>query len=232
MEASIRPARFNISMAVAQPEPAKNLCMTYRWQILILVGILAALIGGITSTKVVRGGKDSSPTTATTTTTTSPPMLVVSTTSAPTATAQPTTSPTPQPLLVFETTRELYNAVDEYARDPGPNSTVAALYGHPIGSWNVSQIQDFSRLFEADNNQGRNPDLRNFNEDISEWDTGSATTMSRMFKGKSQLGSVCVLFARRASFDFLRFSFSLVSSPRQQDPPCLINLLASGTSNQ
>lgn len=205
VEASVRPARFNISMAMAQPEPAKSLCMTHGWQILILVGVLAALIGGITSTKVVRGGKDSSPTT---TTTTSPPM-VVSTTSAPTATAQPTTSPTPRPLLVFETTRELYNAVDEYARDPGPNSTVAVLYGHPIGSWNVSQIRDFSRLFEADN-QGRNPDLNYFNEDISEWDTGSATTMSRMFKGKSQLGTVCVLFARRASSDCLRLSSSLV----------------------
>lgn len=57
--------------------------------------------------------------------------------------------------------------------DPGPNSAVSADYGYPIGSWNVSQVTDFSGIFHG---------LIFFNEDISQWDTASATTTEEMFR--------------------------------------------------
>ena len=50
----------------------------------------------------------------------------------------------------------------------GRNSTAAEVYGYPMGTWNVSLIFDFSALFLG---------YADFNEDISAWDTSSATTM-------------------------------------------------------
>jgi surface protein len=46
----------------------------------------------------------------------------------------------------FETTEELYQAVDAYLASIGnPRSPVALIYGYPIGSWNVGKITNFSR---------------------------------------------------------------------------------------
>ena len=170
------PSPLNIPMAVAQPEKEPDppsLWMTYRWQILLLVGMAAALVGGVTSTVVVARGGDND--------TKISPSTTPFPTSMPT-TYPPTMSPTIPPLMAFASTRDLYNAVDEYVRDPSPNATVASHYGYPIGAWNVSLIEDFSRVFEA-TEQGRNPALRDFDEDLSGWDTNSATTMFRMFRG-------------------------------------------------
>jgi hypothetical protein len=87
----------------------------------------------------------------------------------------------------FETTLELRDAVDEYLVDNSAGSRVASIYGFPIGSWCVSNIQDFSYLFSLDDDRDktRHPihAAADFNEDISRWDVSNATTMRSMFSG-------------------------------------------------
>ena len=59
-------------------------------------------------------------------------------------------------------------------QEAGVNSSAAFEYGYPIGSWNVSQIVDFSFAFSQQ---------ESFNEDISFWDTSNARNFSFMFEG-------------------------------------------------
>ena len=82
----------------------------------------------------------------------------------------------------FTSTAELYDAVDSYLLDPN-NATLATVYGPTIGSWDVSRIQNFSRLFDAFGPNARNPLAVSFNDDISQWETSSATDFSFMFQG-------------------------------------------------
>jgi hypothetical protein len=81
--------------------------------------------------------------------------------------------------LVFTDGDELRIAVDKYLLDSSPTSNVAAIYGYPIGTWNVSLVVDFGFVFDAD----RNSMTATFDDDLSGWDTSSAETMERMFAG-------------------------------------------------
>jgi len=79
----------------------------------------------------------------------------------------------------FTTREELQAAVDTYVANPTQDSVVSQMYGFPIGDWCVSEIEDFSYLFDSN----RNPAMANFNEDLTNWCTCSATDMSYMFAG-------------------------------------------------
>jgi surface protein len=93
--------------------------------------------------------------------------------------ASPTAQPTLSPPKCFDTTNELYAAVDKFMLGGDvAMSQLSATYGLPIGEWCVSGIQDFSELFHAD----RNPLAASFNSDISLWDVSSGTAMDRMFR--------------------------------------------------
>jgi surface protein len=81
--------------------------------------------------------------------------------------------------LVFADGDELRIAVDKYLLDSSPTSNVAAIYGYPIGTWNVSLVADFGFVFDAN----RNSMTATFGDDLSGWDTSSAETMERMFAG-------------------------------------------------
>jgi surface protein len=81
--------------------------------------------------------------------------------------------------LAFADGDELRIAVDKYLLDSSPISNVAAIYGYPIGTWNVSLVVDFGFVFDAD----RNSMTAMFDDDLSGWDTSSAETMERMFAG-------------------------------------------------
>jgi hypothetical protein len=113
-------------------------------------------------------------------------------------TAQSSTlSPTEQSSAFrsFTTTQELYLAVDTYlnlTKYLSPNSSefnssdVCDKYGCPIGIWDVSNIKDFSGVFDPQRNlpltsEDRLADLNTFNENLSEWDMSSATSLSGMF---------------------------------------------------
>jgi surface protein len=56
--------------------------------------------------------------------------------------------------------------------DSNAKTALAATFGTPIGAWCVSNIADFSNLFDSQSG---------FNEDISNWDVSNATDMNRMF---------------------------------------------------
>ena len=79
----------------------------------------------------------------------------------------------------------LYNAVRDYMSQDcanNKNCAVAQTYGWPMNSWCVGDVTDMHSLFST------NPILSydimaTFNEDISGWDTSSATDMSDMFRG-------------------------------------------------
>lgn len=90
----------------------------------------------------------------------------------------PTASPTLAPKSCFESGLVLTLAVDDYLTDPTGGLT-EEKYGHPIGTWCVGNVEDFSRIFSA----ARNPSAEFFNEDISQWDTSSASNMVAMFYG-------------------------------------------------
>lgn len=63
-------------------------------------------------------------------------------------------------------------------QDPTGGLT-AERYGHPINAWCVSQVRDFSRIFDA---RDRNPELEEFNHDISDWDVSNGLDFFAMFR--------------------------------------------------
>mmetsp|Transcript_16493 Transcript_16493/g.24393 ORF Transcript_16493/g.24393 Transcript_16493/m.24393 type:complete len:110 (-) Transcript_16493:290-619(-) len=73
---------------------------------------------------------------------------------------------------VFTSKEDLIRAVDEYIENP-------STFCYRIGLWDVSQITDFSQVFDAN----RNWRLRRFDEDLSGWDVSNATNLSWMFDG-------------------------------------------------
>ena len=76
----------------------------------------------------------------------------------------------------FDDGDELKSAIEQYIDGDCGNSfsncEVSETYGSPINSWCVGNVTDMSNLFD---------NKRAFNEDISDWDTSSATSMMRMF---------------------------------------------------
>ena len=66
----------------------------------------------------------------------------------------------------------------------------ASIFNHPIGDWDVSNVQDFSEMFCAREipvspalNQARPANPMTFNQNIGSWNTASATNFRRMFAG-------------------------------------------------
>ena len=82
--------------------------------------------------------------------------------------------PSTQPIL---TTDELRRAVTAVLTGNGV-SQITQTYGG-IALWDVSQIQDFSSLFDA---EGRDARAATFNEDISQWNVSQGTTFEYMFR--------------------------------------------------
>jgi surface protein len=93
----------------------------------------------------------------------------------------------PNTTIAFTTTEELYRAVDLYLAEPeNADSLVAMTYGHPMGSWDVSRLSDFTRVFDPD--RGVEFQINRlvssgstFSEDLSDWDMSAATTLTGMF---------------------------------------------------
>jgi surface protein len=101
----------------------------------------------------------------------------------------PPPSEIPRLFRSFTSTDELYQAVDIYilglTEDPR-DSIVARTYGYPIGTWDVSQVTNFSRVFDPDRDSTfdllRPPSFNStFNEDLSGWNVSAAETMFGMF---------------------------------------------------
>jgi surface protein len=79
---------------------------------------------------------------------------------------------------VFTTRKELFQAVEKYcyccSKNPDQAEEIAQTYGWPMNQWNVSNVSDFSTIFQG---------LPTFNEDISSWDVSHSTNMQAMFYG-------------------------------------------------
>jgi surface protein len=95
-------------------------------------------------------------------------------------------SPAPEttPFRVFASTNELCEAVDEHLEAENPETmSVSVTCGYPVGTWDVSHTNDFSDAFNADPiDNGRNQAASCFNEDLSQWDVSSASTVHQMFR--------------------------------------------------
>jgi surface protein len=130
-----------------------------------------------------------------------PPNKLASNDTRPT-TAKGTESPTASPTAwtadgkrAFSSNSELCAAVDGYLawKASGGNANTSddvLRYGLPIGSWDVSRVVDFSRVFDPDRQQflerNRNPSKRSsFDDDLSGWNVSNANTMKGMFAGAS-----------------------------------------------
>lgn len=191
LPAAVQPVRghsndeaFLVSAVLVEPEATTHKSSSNRWRVVgcllgsVMVGV-AVVVGGICGSGLCSSKNVPSP--------------------SPVAPSAPTSTRT---TLTFETTTELYSAIDEYVAVAGSAtanvSSVAFRYGYPIGTWDVSKISDFSRAFDP----YRTFDIRNcaecastqssfFNEDLSGWDTSSATTFFGMFAHASSFnGSI------------------------------------------
>jgi surface protein len=115
------------------------------------------------------------------------------------------TASQPKPVEIvfaaFASTEELYDAVDEYllalqiSEVGNETNTATALaqinvslkYGFPIGTWDVSRLTNFSRVFDPDRSAVLEPfrflpeNTSTFNEDLGDWDVSNAVTMRGMF---------------------------------------------------
>lgn len=79
--------------------------------------------------------------------------------------------------FIFSTGYELKSAI-KYLRFLRDSETQAFDYG-PMSSWDVSRVTDFSDLFRGMTSFNPQPGT---SDDISQWDTGAATTFDRMFE--------------------------------------------------
>jgi Mycoplasma protein of unknown function, DUF285 len=197
----IREAQLAIAAETARAEPVEslpqdsNLSMRsrnhYLWRGLVIVAIVLVVIG--VSFGIVQGRSTSqvgaNPMAAT--------KLPVNGTTV-TMTISPTASPTAVTAdgkRAFTSRAELWTAVDGYLAwrenegDTELPETVAR-YGFPIGTWDVSRVTDFARVFDPDRDHvmdsGRNPSKRSpFDEDLSGWDLSNAITVRGMFAAAS-----------------------------------------------
>ena len=69
----------------------------------------------------------------------------------------------------FTSTDSLRLAVQDYNANP---TAAIATYG-PVAHWDVSGVSDMEWLFH---------DMKNFNADISSWNTSGVTNMNNMFR--------------------------------------------------
>lgn len=95
----------------------------------------------------------------------------------PTTTPAPAPAPVPQASNCFSRREQLTTAVDLYMENP--DGTATSEYGHPIGTWCVSGVDDFSDVFST----VRSPRMTSFNEDISGWDVSGARGFRDLFRG-------------------------------------------------
>jgi len=79
---------------------------------------------------------------------------------------------------IFLTGYELKSAIRFLENSKTSTTEQACDYG-PMASWDVSRVKDFSDLFRG--MTSFNPQPGTF-DDISQWDTGAATTFDRMFE--------------------------------------------------
>eukprot|EP00978_Attheya_sp_CCMP212_P012761 scaffold31898_cov47-Attheya_sp.AAC.1 len=104
-------------------------------------------------------------------------------------------SRTPRP---FQSRQELRGAVNKYVKyDPDDAEEFASTYGWPIDKWDVSNVNDFTSIFEGKKlfnepigswnvSHGTKMEwmfyeAHTFQQDISAWDTSRVTNMSLMF---------------------------------------------------
>jgi surface protein len=103
-------------------------------------------------------------------------------------------STSPSVYSVFTSTDQLYEALDAYLmameEDESKTGTstlvaqsnVSLTYGYPIGTWDVSRLTNFSRVFDP-NRSPTSVRAGTFNQDLRGWDVSNAVTMQGMFVG-------------------------------------------------
>jgi Mycoplasma protein of unknown function, DUF285 len=127
----------------------------------------------------------------------------------PPPTPRPTHLPTAAPVVLSQTghvafteTVQLYEAVDAYFAEleehgvVSSTANVSLVYGHPIGTWDVSRIVHFDQVFDPARHLRLDPTARDpsahyhartrFNDDLSGWDVSNATSLRGMFATASE----------------------------------------------
>ena len=114
-------------------------------------------------------------------------------------------SPSPPSACIFTTKASLMTEVQAYNANP----TAATAKCGPIADWDVSAITDMGQLFY---------NLKNFNADVSNWETSGVTTMREMFEVRN---SPCPAPNLQSSLHCTRWTQSPPSAgPNAGPPPC------------
>jgi len=88
--------------------------------------------------------------------------------------------------VAFTSRNELHNAVWKYA-DESEHAAILMKYGNPIGSWDVSRIEDFGGVFFRCFDFAGYP----LNVDVSGWDLSNGTNFTLMFGMQQFLPVIC-----------------------------------------
>ena len=89
--------------------------------------------------------------------------------------------------------QELQLAIQRYIESDGEES----FYGPPISFWDVSEITDFSSLFEG---------AETCNEPLGDWETSQVTNMASMFRGASLFNQDISEWVGHNYFTFYQFA--------------------------
>jgi len=173
----------NLEVSCSKDSPLSNASIddgsqkrvqTCKWFFVLFIFLIgvAALVGGICGSGTCNSAND--------TTNNTNLRAEPNDTSDPGPIPDPVVPPKPSTAaapFVFNTTEQLYNAVDDYLLDP---RSAMAVFGR-IEDWQVGRLTDFSLVFSSD----RQPLAAAFNANVSAWDIRNAVTLYAMFHGAS-----------------------------------------------
>lgn len=106
-----------------------------------------------------------------------------------------TNSSAPAPFQCFQSTQELKDSIDAYLAN---DTLLHRVYGTAIGSWCVSDLQDFAHVFQT--TRGRSAQYTNLSAeleerssglstDLSNWDMSNAKDLEETFRGIKNMSS-------------------------------------------
>jgi len=115
----------------------------------------------------------------------------------------------------FTSNEQLKEAAREWV---GDKSKAKEKYGH-ISDWDVSEVTSMEKLFYANTSNGGDERMKDFNEDLSQWNTGKVENTDRMFCKASSFKSDLTGWETSKCQGNMKYMFKDASSMPQKFKP-------------